>query len=90
MNAVQEMKMQISLTKSRRYPGISRTMWYYDKQARDVKIDPSTLSAVKKISSKRPTYGTRRMAAQITRETETPTNRKKNPKNIPKNRLDRA
>ena len=77
MNAVQEMTTRISLTKSRRYAGISRTMWYYDKKPRDVKIDPSTLSTVKKIASKRPTYGTRRMAVQIARETGNPINRKK-------------
>ncbi len=53
------------------------TMWCYDKKPRDVKIDSDTLFAVRKIASKRPTYGTRRMAAQITRETEIQTNCKK-------------
>ena len=77
MNAIQEMITRISLTKSRRYAGISRTMWYYAKKPRDVKIDSDTLSTVRKIASKRPTYGTRRMAAQITRETGNPINRKK-------------
>ena len=71
------MRTRISLAKSRCYAGIPRTMWHYARKPRDVKIDSDTLSTVRKIASKCPTYGTRRMAAQITRETKTPTNRKK-------------
>ena len=50
---------------------------YYAKKPRDVLINAEVTDKVRKISSKRPTYGTRRMAAQVARETDIPTNRKK-------------
>ena len=49
-------------------------------------IDPDIVEHIKEIGTKRSTYSTRQMAAQISRETGILTNRKKNTANIPKNR----
>ena len=52
-------------------------MWYHKPKARNVGLDPATVQVVQRIGGKRPAYGTRRMAAQVCRETHTATNRKK-------------
>ena len=77
MSAVRELYEKMSLRRSLRYAGISRHMWYHKPKARDIGLDPATVQAVQRIGGKRPTYGTRRMAAQVCRETHTATNRKK-------------
>ena len=77
MSAVRELYEKMSLCRSLRYAGISRRMWYHKPKARNVGLDPATVQAVQRIGGKRPTYGTRRMAAQVCRETHTATNRKK-------------
>ena len=43
---------------------------------RIIQTDPAVTRVVQKIGNKRPTYGTRRMAAQISRELDRPVNRK--------------
>ena len=57
--------------------GLSKCAWYYSKQVgrkrRGMNHDVSDM--VQKIG-RRPTYGTRRMAHQITRQTGTPVNYK--------------
>ena len=40
------------------------TRWYYSKNPRNVPVDPMVTDVVQKIGKQRPTYGTRRMAAQ--------------------------
>ncbi len=77
MMAVDELAGRISLNKSLAYCGLSKTAWYYTKRTRDVKIDPVVSSAIREIGKRRPTYGTRRMAAQVSREYGIPVNRKK-------------
>ena len=77
MSAVRELYEKMSLRRSLRYAGISRHMWYHKPKARDIGLDPATVQAVQRIGGKRPTYGTRRMAAQVCHETHTATNRKK-------------
>ena len=77
MNAAKQMVLQMSLTKSIRYAGISRKMWYHISKPRTIGLDKDTVRAVQDIAARRPTYGTRRMAVQVTRETAVPTNRKK-------------
>ena len=67
----------MSLNKALRYCGMSKHAWYYIKKPRSVTIDPYVVNVVKKIAYKRPTYGTRRMAAQVTRDTNAPINRKR-------------
>ncbi len=67
-----------SMDKTLQYSGASRTAWYHvKKQQRPTEPDPQTVLLVRGIGDKRPTYGTRRMAAQISRRTGVPTNRKK-------------
>ncbi len=67
-----------SMNKTLQYSGASRTVWYHVKKPQKLtEPDPQTVSLVREIGNKRPTYGTRRMAAQIRRQTGVPTNRKK-------------
>ena len=67
---------QMSLRKSLGYAGISRSMWYYKPRPREVELKPDVVDAVRRIGGRRPTYGTRRMAAQVSRESKKPVNRK--------------
>ena len=64
MSAVRELHEKMSLRRSLRYAGISRRMWYHKPKARNVGLDPATVQVVQRIGGKRPTYGTRRMAAK--------------------------
>ena len=77
MQAVHEVSRGMSLNRALRYCGMSKRAWYYVKKPRDVAIDANVADRVRGIASRRPTYGTRRMAAQVARETGVPTNRKK-------------
>ena len=76
MSAVKQMQQQMSLAKSLKYAGVSKCAWYYNPETREVRLDQDMVDAVSSISDKRPTYETRRMAAQISRETDIPVNRK--------------
>lgn len=76
MNAAKLMHEQLSLRKSLKYAGISRRRWYYKPKPREIGLNPAVVDAVRRISKRRPTYGTRRMAVQVTRDTGTATNRK--------------
>lgn len=77
MNAAKLMQGQLSLRKSLEYSGVSRRQWYYKPAPREIGLNPCMVDTVRRISRRRPTYGTRRMAAQIARETGTQTNRKR-------------
>ena len=77
MQAVHEISKETSLNKALQYYGMSKHAWYYTKKPRDVLIHAEVTDKVRKISFRQPTYGTRRMAAQVTKETGIPTNRKK-------------
>ena len=76
MKAAKQLNKQMSLSKSLKYTGVSRCMWYYTPKPRDIPLNEEVVDMVRKIGTKRPTYGTRRMAAQIERETGTPVNHK--------------
>ena len=76
MKAAKQLNQQLSLRKSLKYTGISKCMWYYEPTPRSVPLNKTVVDAVRDISSRRPTYGTRRMAAQIKRETGIVVNRK--------------
>ena len=56
--------------------GVSKKAWYYTPKPRDIPPDPEVQEVVRKIAPERPTYGTRRMAAQVSRELGRPVNRK--------------
>ena len=75
--AVLEASDVMGLNKALKYCGLSKSAWYYTKKPRDIPIDSDMVEHIKEIATKRPTYGARRMAAQITRETDIPVNRKK-------------
>ena len=66
----------MNLNKALRLCGVSKKAWYYIPTPRNVSPDPHVQEMVQSIGPKRPTYGTRRMAAQITRELNRPVNRK--------------
>ena len=77
VQAVSDVSRRMSLNRALQYCGMSKHSWYYTKKPRDVAMDPDVVDVVRKIASKRPAYGTRRMAAQVARETNVPTNRKR-------------
>lgn len=77
MTAVNQLVKHISLNKSLSLVGISKSKWYYSKSPRTIPTDPVVTDIIQKIGVQRPTYGTRRMAAQISRELNIPVNRKK-------------
>ncbi len=77
MIAVRELVKHISLNKSLSLVGISKTRWYYSKSPRTILTDPVVTDIIQKIGVQRPTYGTRRMAAQVSRELDILVNRKK-------------
>ena len=76
MNAVRSIQDVVGLNKALYLCGVSKKMWYYTPRPRDVSPDPLVQEMVQKISPARPTYGTRRMAAQVSRELNRPVNRK--------------
>ena len=75
--AVSEAVEYTSLNKALQYCGVSKCAWHYTKKFKVIPIDASVTYKVRQIASRRPTYGTGRMAAQISRETGVSTNRKK-------------
>ena len=77
MRAAREASMTISLTKSLSYCGVSKTAWYYARRPRDLAIDGKMESLIMEVAKTRPTYGMRRMAAQLARQLGAPVNRKK-------------
>ena len=64
MNAVRMMLGAVGLNKALSLCGVSKRAWHYTPKPRVVPPDPEVLEMVQKISPERPTYGTRRMAAQ--------------------------
>ena len=76
MTAVKQLTKHISLNKSLFLVGVSKSKWYYCKSPRNIRTDPVVSDTVQRIAKQRPTYGTRRMAAQVSRELNMPVNRK--------------
>jgi len=68
---------RMSLRKALAYSGCSRRMYYGVPKKRTVSLDPDTVHMVEKIALERPSYGTRRMAAMLSRELRAPVNRKR-------------
>ena len=77
MTAVKQLTKHISLNKSLSLVGVSKTRWYYSKSPRNIRTDPVVSDTVQRIAKQRPTYGTRRMAAQVSRELDIAVNHKK-------------
>jgi putative transposase len=79
MTAIQLMleNEKMSLRKALRYSGMSSCSYYYKPVPRVIEPDPAIVRKVEKIALERPFYGTRRMAAQLSRELHAPINRKR-------------
>jgi putative transposase len=80
MRAVELMlENEMSLRKALAYSGCSRKMYYYEPVQGGglASLDPSIVSATERIALERPSYGTRRMAAMLSRELHVPVNRKR-------------
>ena len=66
-----------SLRDALRYSGSSWNLYYHEKKARVIPPDPFTVEKVEELIAQRPFYGTRRVAAQLSRELGVPVNRKR-------------
>lgn len=76
MKIVRSLAEQMSLRKALSLTGVSNTKWYYSKAPRNIPLNKAVTDAVQKIGYKRPTFGTRRMAAAASRELGLAVNRK--------------
>lgn len=78
MTAVRLMlENDVSLRKALRYSGMSSCSYYYRPMPRAFEPDPAIVEKVEGLALQRPSYGTRRMAAQLSRELHVPVNRKR-------------
>jgi putative transposase len=71
------LQSEMSLRKALGYSGSSRQLYYYRPKKRIVNLNAATVSRLKQIAQNRPSFGTRQMAAILTKELRTPVNRKK-------------
>jgi putative transposase len=78
MKAVEMMlENELSLRKSLTYAGWSRCAYYYKtKGGRTVNPNPAVLQKIEDIALERPSFGTRRMAAMLSKDLGWPVNRK--------------
>jgi transposase InsO family protein len=67
----------VSLRKALRLSACSRRSYYHQTRKRTIPPDPYILEKVREEASKRPLYGTRRMAVTLTRRLGRPINRKR-------------
>ena len=65
----------MSLNKALAVCEVSKQKWYW-KKARESEADPSVLGTIRDIRERRPFYGTRRVAAELSRQLGKPVNRK--------------
>ena len=76
MSSVRMIQDILGLNRSLELCGVSKKAWYYTPMPRHIQPDPAVQKAVIDIAPQRPTYGTRRMAAQASRQLGRPVNRK--------------
>ena len=77
MMAVQYLiKQEMSLTKALGWCGVTRKRWYYEPKARKTTVNQDMLQMIQQIREERPFYGTRRMAAELSRRLGRTVNRK--------------
>ncbi len=78
MKAIQMMlQNELSLRKALDYSGSSRCAYYYKPRRRAIHPDPVVLQKIEDIAPERPSFGTRRMAAMLSRNLGRPVNRKR-------------
>jgi putative transposase len=68
---------RLSLRKALRHSGCSRQAYYYPAKKRRIPPNPYIVEKTRQLATQRPLYGTRRMAAQLSRELGIPVNRKR-------------
>jgi putative transposase len=66
-----------SIRKALKYTGCSTNIYYHRPKPREIKFDQQLLEKTREIALQRPTYGTRRMAAMLTRTLKIAINRKR-------------
>ena len=66
----------MSLNKALGICEVSKQRWYWKKKTRKPKADQSVLDMIRDIRERRPFYGTRRVAAELSRQLGRPVNRK--------------
>jgi len=76
MTVAKAIAEKLSLRKALLLTGISNTKWYHTTTPRNIPLNKAITEIVQRIGNKRPTYGTRRMAAAVSRELKTAVNRK--------------
>lgn len=76
MTAVQIMLQGMSLRRALTPADISRTAYYYSGRPRMARVDPAVVDLTQDIGTRRPSYGTRRMAVMLSRHLGRPVNRK--------------
>ena len=66
--AVSEAVEYMSLNKALQCCKVFKCAWHYTKKFKVIPIDASVTYKVRQIASRRPTYGTRRIAADLPRD----------------------
>ena len=66
---------EMSLNKALRWCGVTRKRWYYKPKARESAVNRNVLQLIRQMREERPFYGTRRMAAELSRMLGRPVNR---------------
>ena len=76
MAARQLNQQDMSLNKALRWCGVTRKKWYHKPKARESVADPSMMQMIQEIREERPFYGTRRIAAELSRRLNRAVNRR--------------
>ncbi len=77
MAAQSLIRQEMSLNKALRWCGVTRKRWwYYKPKARESAVNRNVLQLIRQTREERPFYGTRRMAAELSRMLDRPVNRK--------------
>ena len=66
----------VSLNRALKLCGIAKKRWYYEPKQREMVIDLDMLQMIREIRDERPFYGTRRVAAEMSRRLDRVVNRK--------------
>ena len=85
--AVSDAVEYMSLNKALQYYGVSKCAWRYTKKSKAIPINASVTYKVRQIASGRPTYGTRRIDADLPRDRRVH-QPQKNTADISENRLE--
>jgi putative transposase len=73
----ERLREELSLRKALRHSGCSRKAYYHQAKPRSIPPDPYITEKIRTIAVERPLYGTRRMAAMLSRQLGRPVNRKR-------------